>query len=252
MSDEDNTLLYVGGGLAVAAAALVAYSRVFKRSFPPTPGDYSFPFKDDSWLLPGQTFGGLAHVGTDVESPAPLFVWLHGNNDSTLHRGMGVSPGNDLRSLVPSTYIVAAPSQTANAKGYSLWKGFSLDDFVQAVEKATGCEVDRSRVILAGHSGAGCSPPNGLLSSYGSVRPSMLISIDTCLGSTYGPLYRTIADGGTDVRVYYQPFTWKRDFQGFANTFGGKGTFEQVAIPSGGSGNPHEDIVPAALRKVFT
>lgn len=211
-------------------------------------GDYPFPFNDGRWLRPGQKNGGLAHVPKGARGKLPLVVWLHGNNEEgEMRRGVG-APGNDLRKLVPAPYVVAAPSQTLGAKGASLFAGFNLEDFVDAVEKAIGASIDRSKVVVIGHSGAGCAGNAGIYGNYGSIKPKQVIALDTCLGPAFAVLLAAIARN-SKVSVYYQTRSWTRDFAGFTKAFGDRGTVENVSVPGGG--NPHEDIVPIVIRKVF-
>ena len=213
------------------------------------PVSVAFAFEDERWLAPGQHEGGLAHVFDEAPDPAPLLVWLHGTNEGgPLHRGLG-APGFDLRTFVPRTMIVAAPSQTRDAaSGSRLWIGFDLTAFVSAVEGATGRAVDRARVIVAGHSGAACSAAGGLLAPLGAVVPSAVIAIDGCLDARFGALFGALGER-TAVHVFHQTRTWPRDPRAFAQAFAGRGSFVELTVVGD---SPHEDIVPLALERVLS
>jgi hypothetical protein len=245
---KKKVLVALAGGVATLLIANeVSDGALFGAAVPE--GDYPFPFNDGRWLRPGQSNGGLAHVPKGARGKLPLVVWLHGNNeDGVLHRGVG-APGNDLRKMVPAPYVVAAPSHTLNAKGASLFAGFNLEDFVDAVEKAIGAPIDRSEIVVVGHSGAGCASSAGIYGNFGSIKPKQVIALDTCLDPAFAGLLASIAARGSKVSVYYQTRSWSRDFAGFTRAFGGRGTVENVNVPGGG--NPHEDIVPVVIQKVF-
>lgn len=213
-------------------------------------GTVDFPFMDERYLASGQSNGGRVEV-PDARGALPLLVYLHGNNDSgVLHRAMGGAPGdNDVRTMAPAGWMVAAPSQTRGAKGQSLWAGFDLDAFVAAVEAAAGRTVDRSRVVLSGHSGAGCTTGGGLLGKLGSVVPAKVVVIDVCMTPVYGSLYAALG-ALVPVEVYYQPFTWARDYAGFTRAFGTRGKVVQIDGPF--TGNAHEQIVPLALGQALS
>lgn len=215
-------------------------------------GSFDFPYLDERYLAAGQSNGGRAMVPLGVSEPAPLLVYLHGNNDSAiLHRAMGggARGDNDVRTMAPPGWIVAAPSQTRNAKGQTLWAGFDLDAFVAAVEQATGRQVDRERVVLAGHSGAGCTVGGGLLSRFGAIVPSKIVVIDVCMNPPYGSLFAAQARVAP-MEVYYQTFTWNRDYKSFEQALSGLAKVERILGPF--SGNAHEQIVPLALGQALS
>jgi poly(3-hydroxybutyrate) depolymerase len=242
---QKNAFLLGGGALAVLALAVARKYRSL------TPGDYYFPYKDAEYLGAGQGLGGQAYVPPGARNNARLLVYLHGNNDGgMLHAGLGATDtAYDLRSIVPSDTILAAPSQNKNASGSGLWSKFNLDDFVAAVEEATGATIDRSQVILMGHSGAGCSSVGGLLSPLGTIKPQLVAAVDVCAGSSYGDAFGKLAEQ-VPMRVFYQTRSWARDFAGFQAALKNRATFEEVQTPTGQ--NPHDAIVPLAVRAVLT
>lgn len=241
--------LFALGGVGILLLASRSSAATQEELVLPS-GTFDFPFMDERYLAAGQVDGGRVEVPAGATGPLPLLVWLHGNNDSAvLHRGMGGDKGgNDVRTMAPPGWMVAAPSQTKNAKGPTLWAGFDLDAFVSAVEQATGREVDRSRVVFAGHSGAGCTSGGGLQIKYGAVVPSKLVVVDTCLNPFFGSMLAELSSR-VPVEVYYQPFTWARDFAGFERALGGRGKVERITGPF--TGNAHEQIVPLALGRAL-
>lgn len=217
-------------------------------------GMFDFPFEDKRWLGAGQVDGGRAIVPDGLPDVAlPLLVWLHGNNEGgPMHRGLGdgtlASDLSGMPGVGSLPMVIAGPSQTKNAADAGLWAGFDLDAFVDAVEGATGRRIDRERVVLAGHSGAGCSQVGGLLSLLGDVKPRKLVNIDGCMSEGYGQLFGMRGEV-LPVEVYYQTRSWARDFAAFKRGFAGRGLFQEVSVPSGG--NPHEDIVAIALAEAL-
>jgi poly(3-hydroxybutyrate) depolymerase len=243
-SKTDYAMALGGGIMAALAVAVVRKKRLL------TPGDYFFAYHDADYLAPGQRLGGQAYVPPGTRTDARLLVYLHGNNDGGMvHGGMGATDtAYDLRKLAPPGTIVAAPSQTRNASGAGLWAGFSLDEFVAAVEVATGATIDRTRVILMGHSGAGCSSVGGLFSRLGAIRPQLVAAVDVCAGPGFGEAYGRLAEQ-VPVRVFYQTRSWSRDFAGFHAGLNNRATFEEVQTPPGQS--PHSAIVPVVASHLL-
>lgn len=238
----------IGIGLGGGVMAALGYWLVRKR--PLAVGNYFFPYHDDIYLSSGQSLGGQAYVPPGARNHARLLVYLHGNNDGgMMHGGMGASDtAYDLRAIVPSDTIVAAPSQTRNASGAGLWAKFNLDEFVGAVEAATGATIDRSNVILMGHSGGGCSYQGGLLAPLGTIKPVLIAAVDVCGGPSFGEAYGKLGEQ-VPVRVFYQTGSWARDFAGFQAALKGRATFEKVDVPAGT--NPHSAIVPIVTRALL-
>jgi hypothetical protein len=95
--------------------------------------------------------------------------------------------------------------------------------FVDAVDRALaprGFHVDRQRVILSGHSGAGCMPGNGILAGVGSPSVQTVLDIDCCMNERIAQI---LATAPTDQRVIvgYQTHMWSRarHFDSFLETF---------------------------------
>jgi hypothetical protein len=232
-----------------------------------------FPHQDARFLYRFQHNGGAAVV-PESASPTealPLVVFLHGTNPySEPHMWLG-GGGKDLRPLVKrlidggqvKPFVLAAPSQTKNAGlAATVWRGFDLNGFVDDVVRATEgrVKIDRTRIVLAGHSGAGCNPSGGLATDFWSAGvplPLALVSIDPCLDRKMGGAF---ARRPTEVPLllWWQPAIWVRHPAKFEAALA-QGKPEQRIdrvreLPPMGA-NPHEAILPvafeSALRELF-
>lgn len=210
--------------------------------------------------------------GNGAESePLPVVVFLHGTNPSSEpHMWLG-GGGRDLRPLVKrlidagqvEPFVLAAPSQTKNAGlAATVWQDFDLNSFVEDVVRATEgkARIDRKRVVLAGHSGAGCNPKGGLAGDFWSAGvplPLALVSIDPCLDRKMGAAF---ARRPTEVPLllWWQPAIWVRQPAEFQAALLRDKPEERVdrvrELPPMGP-NPHEAILPVAfenaLRELF-
>jgi hypothetical protein len=245
----------------VCAAPLVASPAGAKTLY--------FPHQDSEFLYRYQHDGGAAVVpeGVPDDEPLPLVVFLHGTNvHNQMHVWMG-GGGKDLRPFVRKLigsgqvepFVFAAPSQTKNAGlARKVWQGFDLNRFVDDVVAATNgqASIDRSRVVLAGHSGAGCNPSGGLAADFWSAGvplPLALVSIDPCLDRKMG---HALARRPTQVPLllWWQPAIWVREPQEFVAALGAdkpEGRLDRVVqLPPKGA-NPHEAILPVALERAL-
>jgi hypothetical protein len=225
---------------------------------------------DDARLMHRfQHKGGAALLPDSVslEQKLPLVVFLHGTNPTAEpHLWMG-GGGKDLRPLAKrlvdsgkvEPFVLAAPSQTRNAfLAATVWQDFDLNRFVEDVAAATDGKVliDRERVVLAGHSGAGCNPKGGLASDFwsaGSPLPLALVSIDPCLDRKMGgALARRPAD--VPLLLWWQPAIWVREPAKFMAALS-RGKPETrvdrvLELPPMGP-NPHDAILPVALESAL-
>jgi hypothetical protein len=223
----------------------------------------TFEFEDARFLRSVDHDGGLVYEPAPSSDTLPLLVFLHGVNESgPLHRGLG--PGAfDLRSLaddlatqsLTTSFVVAGPSQNKEAwTGSRLWAGFDLDAFVSAAEAAlpSGGRIDRARIVVAGHSGAGCNTTGGILAPEGKIKPLATLALDTCMDEDFGKLLGEAAQR-SPVHVFYQTALWPRDVDAFTKAFqsacGDHPAFIEKLDVS--SANPHEDLAPIALRQVL-
>jgi hypothetical protein len=232
-----------------------------------------FPHQDARFLHRFQRNGGAAVLPEDISAsePLPVVVFLHGTNPtSETHMWLG-GGGRDLRPLVKrlidsgqvKPFVLAAPSQTKNAGlAATVWQDFDLNAFVEDVARATDGKVniDRKRVVLAGHSGAGCNPRGGLAADFwsaGMPLPLALVSIDPCLDRKMGGAF---ARRPTEVPLllWWQPAIWVRQPAKFEAALLRDKPEQRVdrvrELPPMGA-NPHEAILPvafeSALRELF-
>lgn len=228
-----------------------------------------FPHQDARFLYHFQKNGGAAVVpeGVTPDQPLPIVVFLHGTNPtSEPHLWLG-GGGKDLRPLVDrliashqvKPFVLAAPSQTKNAGlARKVWQGFDLNRFVDDVVAASAGQVtiDRQRVILAGHSGAGCNPSGGLAADFwsaGAPLPLALVSVDPCLDRKMGDAFarRPVE---VPLLLWWQPAIWVREpakFTAALNTDKPEQRIDRVLeLPPMGP-NPHDAILPVALESAL-
>jgi len=228
-----------------------------------------FPHQDGRFLYRFQHNGGAAVLPerAAAETALPLVVFLHGTNPSSEpHMWLG-GGGRDLRPLIKrliesgqvKPFVLAAPSQTKNAGlAAKVWEGFDLNAFVDDVVAATdgAVSIDRTRVVLAGHSGAGCNPSGGLAADFWSAGvplPLALVSIDPCLDRKMGGAF---ARRPTEVPLllWWQPAIWVREPAKFEAALTRDKPEERVdrvrELPPMGA-NPHEAILPVALESAL-
>jgi hypothetical protein len=213
-----------------------------KRPPPPPPlegttYDYDYDGKDIGH--PERRWMGRAFVHKKAAALAgqalPILVFLHGNNAEAIkYRWMGGGDEGDVRRIVSEMMesgavppmIVAGPSSidpyTMKAAGAS-WPSFDLDLFLDRTIERLGpaASIDRGRVIVAAHSGAGCNIKGGLNTALHAKSTPVLggMSIDTCM-------LRDLAKSLAHVRptpnvvVSWQLVSWpERDFDGFRSVF---------------------------------
>lgn len=228
-----------------------------------------FEHEDARFLHRYQRKGGAALVpeGVRAEQPLPLVVFLHGTNStSEPHLWMG-GGGKDLRPLATrligsgqvKPFVLAAPSQTKNAAlAAKVWQDFDLNRFVEDAVTATSGQVtiDRERVVLAGHSGAGCNPKGGLAADFwsaGAPLPLALVSIDPCLDRKMGGAFarRPVE---VPLLLWWQPAIWVREPAKFTAALSRDKPEQRIdrvlELPPMGA-NPHDAILPVALESAL-
>lgn len=166
------------------------------------------------------------------EGELPLVVFLHGLNRELIpHRWMGGGQEGDVRRIVSDLIdqgalppvALAGPGSVAK-EAVSFGSSFPALDFDQLVEllvdRLSGiARIDATKIIVVGHSGAGCSQRGGIVAATRSRRrPLAIVSIDTCMaGSLAESLGR--AHPGTHVVVTWQTASWERNFKLFEAVF---------------------------------
>lgn len=227
-----------------------------------------FAHEDGRYLLPTQEKGGAAFVPPMADAgELPVIVFLHGTNETgAIHLWLG---GKELdlrpvaRRVIESQqvrpFILAAPSQTRHAAvPRALWSRFDLGAFVHDVAGALPpqTKVDRKRVLVVGHSGAGCNPGGGVATPWatGALRPAAIASIDPCLDAEMGSaMARRPAE--VPLSVWWQSAVWPRS----PEAFWAKLTYrkppqrvDRLTELSATGPNAHEDVVPIAFERFVT
>lgn len=257
----------LSGGHVARAASLPSPSPASEPATrPPAPDEGEtvlYGFEDEARLMPWQKRGAAAFVPPAVgtSQAVPLLVFLHGTNpDATLHLWMG-GGGKDLRPTLreaaassDARFVLAAPSQTrAASSGRGLWTRFDLQRFVTATRLALAsrAKIDPSRVFVLGHSGAGCNPDGGVVSAArGSLVPAGVVAIDTCLDAEMGA---AMGRRPASVKLWalWQGASWPREPEAFRQAVEGSqpsGAWFRMEQRPAGIGNPHDAIVPDALK----
>ncbi len=211
----------------------------------PLPGktiDFAYDAKDVK--VPSRAYLGRVFVHdqvVDVTKPMPIVIFMHGLNKALIkYRWMGGGDEGDVRRIVSDLIdegkippvLLAAPSsiQPDAVSHDASFPVFDFDQFLDLTEKSLDgvAVIDRSRIIVAGHSGAGCSAGGGIVAAVRAKSvPRSVISIDTCMGPD---LAKTLskAPAQTNVVVTWQTATWDRNFVTFSATFR-KGVVENPA-----------------------
>lgn len=202
------------------------------------------------------------------EVARPLVVFLHGvNPDHTRFRFVGGKPEEPdvriviarlvARGVVPPLVLGAPTTIVACEIPVALWPSFDLDRFVERSVRALRpvAAIDLERVVVVGHSGAGCNATGGLMSAVAgtSLRLRGVLSIDTCMAETDARIASVVAPE-TDLIVTWQPLTWTRPFDAFsalvrAASEGapGRRLLEEFRPPS--HANAHNAMVELTLEK---
>ncbi len=253
-----------------------------KKTAPPPPPpldgtsyDYDYDGRDVGH--PERRWLGRAFVHRKAAALAgqrlPVLVFLHGNNSEGIkYRWMGGGTEGDLRRVLSEMIeagtvppmLVAAPSSidpyTMTSAGAS-WPSFDLDLFLDRTADRLGSAalIDRTRVIVAAHSGGGCNIHGGLNSAVHAKSTPVLagFSIDTCmlldLAKELAHLRPT-----THVVVSWQAQSWpEREFGAFKTVFSREAKkaparegvlreldYEMPTVPM-----PHDAMVGITLRK---
>jgi hypothetical protein len=185
---------------------------------------------------PERAWLGRAYVPPKTatsDASVPLVVFLHGLNAALIkYRWMGGGREGDVRRIIGDLVdsgtlppvVVAGPSSiiaSQVSKGAS-WNHFDLDRFIdKTISRLSGMvAIDEKRIIVAGHSGAGCSGAGGLATVGESKRRLLaIVSIDTCMAPSLAEILAR-APSRTHVVVGYQTSSWgSRPFSLFRKAF---------------------------------
>jgi hypothetical protein len=249
-------MLVTGAVWLVAARAGAAETRYFSHA-------------DERYLYAHQHKGAAALLPENAEpgSAVPLVIFLHGTNSiGEPHLWLG-GGRRDLRPVAARLmkersvrpFVLAGPSQTKGASlARTLWGGFDLDAFVQDIVAATkdAVQIDLHRVLVAGHSGAGCNPTGGLareLGTAGSITPVAVVSIDPCLDEEMGNAFAK-RPAEVPLLIWWQSAIWARDPEAFwsALTAGKpRARLDRMTRLLARGPNPHDAIVPLAFEQML-
>ena len=247
--------------LRSALAIVLSTAALLVASDAEAGGTTTFPYRQKTLLYSRDPAGALAYVtsGATHGDALPVVVFLHGmNRDGIVHPWFG-PPQGDLRSIVEplvrggrvAPFILAAPTHTRNATAAAaMWPELELGDFLDATDAALAgsARVDRSRVIVVGHSGAGCNAAGGLLGDgVLRARPLAVVAIDTCVDELVTPRLAALA-AVADVRFFWHR-SWRRPVSDLAAACTACTIEEVVDLPP--RAVPHVAMVPAVLRRVL-
>ncbi|MFO0756758.1 MAG: hypothetical protein U0359_09715 [Byssovorax sp.] len=244
---------------------------------PPLDGNtYDFEYDGSEAGHPERSFLGRSFIHTkaavDPQRPLPIVVFLHGmNTEQIKYRWMGGGQEGDVRRIVSTLMeseqiepvIVAGPSTidaVTASNAILLWPGFDLDVFLDRTQERLKnlATIDRSRVIVAGHSGAGCNTRGGLTTALKSKTQVLAgLVIDTCLLVEEAVSMAQVRPS-TNIVVSWQTISWDdRYFDDFRNAF--KREVKKSPPPAGilreldpqqpSMASPHDAMVGITLRK---
>jgi pimeloyl-ACP methyl ester carboxylesterase len=222
----------------------------------------TYTYQQKRYVYSRQGPGSLVYVPRALsiapsETPVPIVVFLHGlNPEERLHPEFdhsALDPRRVVDELIAAgstaAFLLAAPTHARIATGIrSMWHDFELDAFLTETQRALGSSlrIDRTRVILAGHSGGGCNPSAGLLGEYSGVLARL--AIDTCLDGITMPRL-TALSSQAPLHFFYQT-QWERPFAEFAQVCQ-RGLGCEMHPVEGLRTNPHREIIGAALRSIL-
>lgn len=158
-------------------------------------------------------------------APLPLVVFLHGvNTDHRAFRFAGHGGEPDVREIAARLmaetatppFVLAAPSTVVFSDfPASLWPAFDLDRLFETTARTLRDRVaiDPRRVIVVGHSGAGCNARGGVFAAAHDTTLALrgVMLVDTCLDLPHVPLLLDLPTS-VDVVVTYQTRAWPRPF----------------------------------------
>lgn len=222
----------------------------------------AFPYDQRRLLFSRHGNGALAYVPAQAPRGGrlPLVVFLHGMNaEGHMHPWFG-PPFGDLRKVVDpliangsvTPFVLAAPTHIRHATAARvMWPDFDLDDFVTKTDAAVSdlVEIDRSQVLVVGHSGAGCNPAGGILGDgVASAHPLAIFAVDTCVDERVLGSFAPLAEQ-TRLRFYWQS-GWRRPVSELARACEHCELDEIVELP--GKPNPHLTILPVVMRRLLS
>ncbi len=270
-------------GTAAAAAsgntkntAKAKGSKGKKPAPPPLDGtthDFTYDGKDVGH--PERAWLGRAFVhkkaAADATKALPLVVFVHGINKELIkYRWMGGGNEGDVRRIVAELIeggqippvIVAAPSSVVPQNivvAPTSWMAFDLDHFVEKTAAALKgvATIDKSKIIVAGHSGGGCNVKGGIASALKAKSVHSALVIDVCMGTDLASALAQ-AKKSVNVVVSWQSITWaSRPLKDFKTVFerevkktpADTGILRTLDPMTPKEPMPHDAMVPLTLKK---
>jgi hypothetical protein len=259
-----------------AASAAPKLSGKKPAPLPPLDGTtYDFAYDGKDVGHPERAWLGRAFVhkkaAADPSKALPLLVFVHGiNSEQIKYRWMGGGNEGDVRRIVSELIesgavppmLVAGPSSTVPQNIFvapTSWMGFDLDHFVEKTAAALkgAATIDKTKIIVAGHSGGGCNVKGGLATAAKAKNVHTAISIDTCMGLDLATALGQ-ARKSLNVIVTWQALTWgNRPFKDFRTAFerevqkspADAGILRTLDSMTPKTGGPHDAMVGLTLRK---
>jgi hypothetical protein len=235
--------------------------------------DYEYDAKETGRPQLAWTGRAFVHDKVPRDKPAPILVFIHGLNiEKIKFRWIGGGNEGDVRRIVSEIIdsgaippaIVAAPTSIdprIMVNALTTWPDFDLDTFLDVTQKALGAaaKIDRARVIVAGHSGAGCNVKGGISTA---LRPKATkvqagLVIDVCMGHDLA-LDLVKAPKSTHVVVSWQEISWpNRPMTEFKNVFkralkkdpAPEGILRELDLVQPNAPAPHDAMVGITLKK---
>lgn len=272
-------MIALATALALGASPSRAAGKATKPPPPPPLDGTSYEYaydgadvghKERAWL--GRAFVHSS-IATVTEKPSPIVVFLHGmNTDLIKHRWMGGGQEGDVRRIVAELMeagsivpmIVAAPSSidpVTVSNAAMLWPAFDLDGFLDrtAARLAGIATIDRGRVVVVGHSGAGCNIRGGLATALrAKTAPFAELVVDTCMATDFAKALAH-APPATNVVVSWQSLSWEgRFFDDFRHLFKRElkkatpplpGVLRELDYAQPTQASPHDAMVGLTLRR---
>ena len=247
------------GGLAVGGATMAEASPSLFGGTTRT-----FPYRQKRLLFSHQGPCALVHVpnGAPEGATLPVLVFLHGQNaEQRMHPRFDGGP-DDLRKIAQELtaqgktepFLIAAPTHTRYATGASvMWHAFDVRSFLEATDVALAgrAKIDRSRVVVVGHSAAGCNPRTGVFAAASFPGVRAVVAVDTCLTEPIRDAYLALG-ATTDLRIFWNA-AWARPFPELERECKNPShpcRVTEVTNLSPASA-PHEAVLGEALRRVL-
>lgn len=250
---------------------------------PPPPLDgatYDYVYDAADVGRPERAWEGRAFVHRKAAEQAdralPLLVFIHGMNVEKIpYRWIGGGQEGDVRRILSALIeggtvppmLLAAPTSTAPAAvgvAATSWPGFDLDAFLDRTEArlAGKAKIDRSRIIVAGHSAAGCNVKGGIATALKARTPILAgLVIDTCMGTDLAKdLAQDLARAPKTLNlvVTWQSMSWEsRPFKDFRAVFEreiknappAEGMLRELAYEQPKKPMPHDAMVELTFAK---